>query len=128
MQRHAILSLALLLLVGHSIPAHACTWVGLSQSNVERELPGRVASADTIVHGRVVSIGNDGLAAQIKVVHLFKGTGETLNLESGLVCGHIFKVGDEAIYFISKSHVSAPTVYPVSKWLASSLAKATKTT
>ena len=119
--RRVILPIVIALVACYLSPANACTWDGLSEENVARELPSRFLEADTIIHGRVLSIGSDGLAARIKVLRSFKGKAEILDIESGLICGHIFEIGEERIYFIKNRHVSGPTVYPVSEWLAASL-------
>jgi len=115
------LLLGVVLFVCPFLPANACTWLGLSKENVAQELPARISKADTIVHGLVISVGNDGISARIKVLRAFKGEADVLDVESGLLCGHIFQTGDERIYFIREGHVSGPTVYAVWDWLVASL-------
>jgi hypothetical protein len=83
-------------------------------------------NADLIVHGRVLSIGRNDFSARIKVIRTFKGKADILDLESGIMCGHVFKVGEENIYFIKNLRVNAPSVYAVSDWLVAALSKGTK--
>jgi len=119
--------LAPLILLTLHAPVHACTWEGLSPQNVERRLPPMIAQADRVVRGRVVSIGNDGLSARIEIIRAFKGAKGTFNATSGLLCGHIFQVGEEMIYFVRGADITSPRAVPVSEWLLASLQKATGT-
>jgi len=86
-----------------------------------------IAQADRVVRGRVVSIGNDGLSARIEIIRAFKGAKGTFNATSGLLCGHIFQVGEEMIYFVRGADITSPRAVPVSEWLLASLQKATGT-
>jgi hypothetical protein len=106
-------------------PVHACTWEGLSPQSVEQRLPPMIVQADRVIRGRVVSVGNDGLSARIEILHAFKGAKGTLNAASSLLCGHIFQVGEEMIYFVHGVAISSPRAMPVSEWLLASLQKAT---
>lgn len=84
-----------------------------------------IVQADRIVRGRVVSVGDGGLAARIEVIRAFKGAAGTFNATSGLLCGHVFKVGEEMIYFVHGTDISSPRTMQVSDWLLASLEKAT---
>lgn len=94
---------------------------------MEQRLPPLIVQADRVILGRVVSVGSEGLTARIKVIRAFKGAQETLNATSGLLCGHIFKVGKEMIYFVHGTDISSPRAMLVSEWLLASLEKATGT-
>jgi hypothetical protein len=111
------------ILAAVSTPTHACTWEGLSLENVDERLPHMIAGADRIVHGRVTWVSDDGLAARIESIRTFKGPSGAFKATSGLLCGHIFKVGEEMIYFVHGSDLSAPRTSPVADWLLASLEK-----
>lgn len=65
-----------------------------------------------------------GLSAESRCPRAWKGEVEVLNIESGLLCGHIFQTGEERIYFIHERRVRGPGVYTVSDWLVASLSNA----
>jgi len=127
-------------------PASACSWSGISQENVATVLAPRLEHADAVVHARVVAFRvvaqdnkevNGAVEVQLEkqvatlaVLRSFKGDGSGRIEVAGLttMCGYLFSVGEENVYFIRNGRVGIPNVEPASSWLLSALERTTKAT
>jgi len=117
--------------------ANACVTEILDIGNVNIMLPGKFSFADTVVHGKVISVdkkiysshGNDFYdTAEIKVLESFKGdnNGKTITVSGShdkLIskCDYWFTPGEEEIYFIKNGEVSMGGVEHASEWLVAAL-------
>ncbi len=85
------------------------------------ELPQRYDYADTLVHGVVLHIKEHPAAGfdsvvEVQVIESFKGGNLRLEVRSRGACKHIFKVGDEGIFFIKGGEIQSGAVEPASNW------------
>jgi hypothetical protein len=107
----------------HSNYVLGCSWAGATPENIQELYDGSV----TVFHGLVIETEDKKfpLSAKLKIIESFKGSpeNEVYSLHSDGPCMHIFKLGDEFIYFTRKdgSFVGAPGVEIIQDWLVNSL-------
>ena len=95
-----------LLAVGLARPVDACECVpaaGYTDEHIQNVL----ATADAVVHAKVVSLAGTNREARILILESFKGQPSVLSAQAGDPggCGTFFRAGEEAIYLVYAGEV-----------------------
>ena len=96
-----------LLAVGLARPVEACECVPAA-GYTDEHIQSALATADAVVHAKVVSLAASNREARIMILESFKGQPSVLRAQAGDPgsCGTFFRAGEEAIYLVYAGEVS----------------------
>ena len=107
-----------LLAVGLAQPVEACECVPAG-GYTDQDIQSVLATADAVVHAKVVSLAATNREARIMILESFKGEPSVLRAQPGDPggCGTFFRAGEEAIYLVYAGEVGLCGRLPVQSGL-----------